>query len=139
VVGWSYLEGGSAYQAFLYDGSSMNNLGTLGGSASWAMAINDSGQVVGNSRTADNSLHAFLYDDIGGMLDLNDLIALDSGWTLWYANDININGQIVGIGSIDGEAHAFFLTPATVPTPSAILLGTLGLGFAGWMKRRRII
>ena len=33
--------------AFLYSNGSMQDLGTLGGSASWAYGINNSGQVVG--------------------------------------------------------------------------------------------
>src|SRR5215203_1320141 len=40
----------------------VQDLGTLGGSSSYARGINDSGKVVGRSVTSDGSHHAFLYD-----------------------------------------------------------------------------
>jgi hypothetical protein len=45
------------------------------------------------------------------MEDMNDLNASDSGWTLLEATCINLWGQIVVSGMIDGEEHAFVLTP----------------------------
>jgi probable HAF family extracellular repeat protein len=45
------------------------------------------------------------------MVDLNDLIARDSGWLLLEATQINNRGEVVGTGSINGENHAFLLTP----------------------------
>ena len=51
----------------------VQDLGTLGGSRSWASAINDSGEVVGSSYLAgDQNNHAFLYKD-GKMIDLGTL------------------------------------------------------------------
>ena len=45
------------------------------------------------------------------MSDLNDLLAFGSGWELEAARAINEPGQIVGLGTINGETHAFILTP----------------------------
>ncbi|MCH8912583.1 MAG: immunoglobulin domain-containing protein [Planctomycetes bacterium] len=46
------------------------------------------------------------------MIDLNDLIPPDSGWTLHEAKDINESGQIVGWGlNPDGLGRGFLLTP----------------------------
>jgi len=45
------------------------------------------------------------------MQNLNDLIPSDSGWLLRLAFDINSSGQIVGQGTINGQSHAFLLTP----------------------------
>ena len=69
----------------------VEDLGTLGGSRSYASAINDSGQVVGYSNLAgDQNNRAFLYKD-GKMTDLGTL-----GGTSSEAKGINISGQVVG-------------------------------------------
>ena len=79
----------------------MTDLGTLGGTHSFAAAINDAGQVVGNSDIPGNGIpHAFLYSG-GTMTDLNDLVP--AGVTVIYATGINAAGQIVGVGRIGGE------------------------------------
>lgn len=63
-------------------------LGTLGGEVSYPVAVNDRGQVVGVSETADGEFHAFLWDD-GVMIDLApDYFAS-------AAEDINNKGQVV--------------------------------------------
>jgi hypothetical protein len=47
----------------------------------------------------------------GRMRDLNSLIPTNSGWKLIYANAIDKKGQIVGLGSFNGQNRAFLLTP----------------------------
>jgi probable HAF family extracellular repeat protein len=113
VVGGAVPAGSSGYHAFLYDATAtpaMQDLGTLGGSDSFAFGINTSGQVVGYTSPAG----AFLYDG-NAMLDLNGQIPPDSGWVLAEARGINDNGQIVGSGVINGQVHAFLLTPDAGP------------------------
>jgi len=68
-------------------------------------AISFFGEVVGTSGS-----RAFLWTPYAGMLDLNTLIPPDSGWTLSSATGINLSGQIVGNGTINGQQHAFLLT-----------------------------
>jgi hypothetical protein len=51
---------------------------------------------------------------------LNTLLDPLSGWSLSVATAINDAGQIVGAGMLEGQTHAFLLTP--VPEPSAFLL-----------------
>ena len=80
----------------------LTDLGTLGGSESEALGLNDAGQVVGWSLTADGNTRAFLYDG-GTMSDLGTLGGPDS-----EAHGINNQGQIVGWADVDHDlAHAF--------------------------------
>ncbi len=96
--------------AALWQIIALTDLGTLGGTNSRAFDINVSGQVVGSADTTDEVEHAFIWQQ-GVMSDLNDLLAFGSGWELEAARAINEPGQIVGLGTINGETHAFLLTP----------------------------
>ena len=71
------------------------------------------------------------------MLDLNDLIAPGSGFTLVQAEAISDAGYITGFGrSSDGVTHAFLLTPAPEPC-GLVLLGTGAVALLGYTARRR--
>jgi probable HAF family extracellular repeat protein len=137
VTGFSTTSTTGVSDAFLYDGS-MHDLGNLGGGTSDGLAINNRGQVVGDSvvMTATGyANHAFLYTSGVGMVDLNSLIDPASGWTLESATAINDSGEIAGNGLIDGQKHAFLLTPdhshastsiTPVPEPASIFLYACG-------------
>ena len=95
----------------------MHDLGTLGGMNSIAGSINDDGTIVGQAdtpRTAATGLPDAFVDYGMGLVDLNSLISskAQSHWDLVQALGINQTGQIVGIGLLDGSAHAFLLTPS---------------------------
>ena len=83
----------------------------------FAMGINDHGEIVGlfvpDPPDPMNPAHAFYYTAVGGRQDLNDLIdpSLRSTWTLTAARGINNRGEIVGLGLIGRDSHAFLLTP----------------------------
>ncbi len=61
---------------------------------------------------------AFLYAS-GKVYDLNTLVTNGTGWTLTNATAVNDAGQIVGAGFINGQEHAFLLTPNL----TAVILG----------------
>jgi probable HAF family extracellular repeat protein len=136
VVGNSYITGNSATHAFLYSNGAMIDLGTFGGS-SYAADINNNGQVVGVAYTTGDVLgRAFLHSN-GNLVDLNDLLPAGSGWSLNSANAINDLGQIVGRGLIDGQYHAYLMTP--VPVSAAVwLFGSGLLGLFGMMRKRAV-
>jgi probable extracellular repeat, HAF family len=139
VAGVSRIAGDAAVHAFLYDGSGMVDLGTLGGGDSFGNAVNGLGQVVGYSFTTGSSLeHAFMYNGTS-MVDLNRLINPQAGWFLNNATDINDAGQIVGNGIIEGQTHAFVLTPLSngaVPEPAVWAMMIAGFGIVGGLARR---
>jgi probable HAF family extracellular repeat protein len=96
------------YHAFRYtDGIGMQDLGTLPGTSrtfSSARGINADGDVVGYSNDpAFGANRAFLYSDRDGMRDLGTLGGRSS-----LANDINDNGEVVGIADLpSAQGHPF--------------------------------
>ncbi len=110
VVGWSQDTGNSHLLATRWSNDTTpQGLGTLGGVMSQAMAVNNTGDVVGWSLTAANEVHAFLWQN-GTLTDLNDMLPSGSGWVLGTAYALNNTGVIVGDGTFNGEARAFRLT-----------------------------
>jgi len=106
------IVGGSGYYAVLWHNDrkhTAESLGAVSGQkGSTAFAINDPGQVVGWSGAV-----AFVWSREHGMQDLNKLIPGNSGWSLTLATAINAQGQITGQGTINGQQHAFLLTPVS--------------------------
>jgi len=118
VIGISQLVRNGANHPFLWTpGKSMQDLGTLGGDfippsgpSPLGFAINDRGQVIGNSFLGDKvTQHAFLWDPQHGLKDLGTL----PGGTGSHAFGINNEGEVIGESFTNSSgtlAHAFLWT-----------------------------
>ena len=141
MTGRSFIAGDAEVHAFLWDGTTMQDLGTLGGTASEGAAINASGQVTGFFTMADGSGGAFLWDG-NTMRDLNALIdpadPLRPFVTLLSGLAINDLGQILAAGtsSRNRGVRAYLLTPVSIPESGTLALLGLGLLGLGVMMRR---
>lgn len=107
AVGWSATRSGAKH-AVLWERGRVHDLGVLPGRKySHAVAINEHGQIIGDSSVTDGvdatvAAHAFLWQD-GKLRDLGTLGGISS-----HAKAINEEGQIVGWSTTDsGEGHAF--------------------------------
>src|SRR5438552_14483021 len=70
------------------------DLGTLGGTSSFAHAVNASGQVVGESFTGAGQIHAFSWTQAGGMVDLGTL-----------GGDVSRATAVTSGRQVDGGGH----------------------------------
>ncbi len=95
IIGYCYTEVDRNGQpdewvGFVWANGKMTRLGTLGGAESEPIAINDRGQIVGDSATKQNGYHAFLWQN----RKLTDLGTL--GGRSSHAVAINERGQVIG-------------------------------------------
>ena len=94
--------GTSGGYATVWKGGSAESLGTLGGTSSEGLAINDLGYSTGGADRSDGKRHAFLYAN-GHMIDLGTLGGSQSDG---YA--LNNSGQVVGTSdTARNQRHAF--------------------------------
>ncbi|WP_292996163.1 PEP-CTERM sorting domain-containing protein [Nitrosomonas sp.] len=154
VVGGSSIADNSTH-AFITgpNGIGMTDLGTLGGSHSFAFDINDSGEAVGVATTANGEGHSFIFSH-GGMTDLSLLApVVAAGLTGLIVLSINNYGQILGYGAnSDNVGQPFllsytpdtvftpnpvFIPPSLIPEPGTYLMLLGGLGLIGYLARRR--
>jgi probable HAF family extracellular repeat protein len=87
-------------RAFVYSDGQHQDLGTLGGESSIAVDINDAGDIVGDSLTANGFTRAFLYS--GGVM-----AELPVPGEFSSARAINRHGQVVAVGSSPEPVDAY--------------------------------
>src|SRR3990167_5069490 len=140
IVGSASFNGLS--KAFVTRGGDLVNLGAFcGGGNAGASGINNLGQIVGSSQICDGSgnRHGFIVGSGDEMIDLNSLLAPQdaSNWVITSASAINEVGQITGQGLVNGQLHAYILTPVPEASTNAMmLLGLLTLGAVTRARRK---
>jgi probable HAF family extracellular repeat protein len=136
VVGFSDSAGDPNSHAFLWTARdrTTRDLGTLGGRTSNANAISDSGIVVGDSLTAGNVPHAFMWTRHSDMVDLGTLGTPDLPPKSSSAQAVSDDGVIVGFSQTDQTGsnnqaikHAFVWTHRN----GMVDIGTTGLDSFG--------
>lgn len=129
VVGYTAYGDPTVYasRAFLWtEAGGIQDIGSLGGVMTRPRAINNVGQVVGESQTR-RTYHGFLWTAAGGMQDLGTLPGPDGIGSV--ATDINEGGQIVGSATADmppaNPLHAVLWTPGAGMQDLGLLAGAL--------------
>jgi uncharacterized membrane protein len=120
-------KGGNQDQAARWDNGQLTLLNNVDGSLdARAYGINDAGLAVGSAFIGPSSL-ATVWEGAQAFV-LNNLLVNGQGWDLRQALDINASGQIIGWGSLNGQAQSFLLTPVPEATTAAYMsLGMLAL------------
>ena len=70
----------------------------------WALAVNDIGKSVGYADIAGGGTEAVLWQVDGKATNLSPLLP---GWTNTEATGINLDGDILGSGTVAGHTEAF--------------------------------
>ena len=116
----------------LWWNSGFTDMGTLGGSTTYAYGLNDLGFAVGESTLSSGLVHAFVYN--GGLM--HDLGTLGGYHSKAYA--IDNDGVIVGMAhDAQGRTHAVRWVPVPEPNVALALTTMLGALAGHWRTRRR--
>lgn len=142
----------SEYTAYDYIGSFLGDVGyvgTLSGNASTYIGTTDSGIL--SAAEADGTYVLTIHNDNddnwsyyltasgagGGSSASQTLLTGETGYfTLAISGAITDIGFVITNAKSDTDAYH---TSVTVPVPGAMLLGGIGVGFVGWLRRRRAL
>jgi len=124
VFGTSEYPDNKTRHAFRWKNGAMTDLGTLypectsDVTGSTAYGANSKTQVVGSSWCDNTAAAAFLWENRGPMVDLNNLIIPTSDIQLVFGLTINDRGEIAGVGfRSNGDARDFVMIPCDEDHP----------------------
>jgi probable HAF family extracellular repeat protein len=103
LQGWQKDRAGDRLRAFVWRNGRFQVLGPAASNGPVAAAINDSGQVVGETRVRGNRLHAVLWQH-GTRIDLGALTPEEHS----RAIAVNAGGQVLGLTQLEDP---YFCTP----------------------------
>jgi probable HAF family extracellular repeat protein len=125
---------GLGTKGYFYDGTSLQDIGSLGGGGVLAEDLNASGQITGRSGTASGGEHAMLWSASGGMVDI---LGTNSGYSV--ASAINKFGVVIGVFQPNG-INAFRWSASTgVENLGAFTPGLSGASFANALNDAGLI
>jgi probable HAF family extracellular repeat protein len=120
IAGWCFFPQVNGYpdghpavrHAFLWTASAgMRDLGSVGTRRGDVLGIGADDTVIGFTVSSTGAHVAFVAPAGGAMQALDTLLPPDSGWVLTEARAINAAGQIAGVGTLNGVARGFVLSP----------------------------
>ena len=126
-----HIAGRSNNRAFLLEGTTFRDLGTLGGTGSNARGLNDRGEVVGHAANENGQPQPFLFD--------GTMRALAGGPSYSSAVAINNRGQVVGSAEgsfgylVDGGEYTRLETLPPVVAKGWRRLEPTGINDRGWI------
>lgn len=91
-VAFALGSGGGLFTSYIYDGTAVHDIGSLGGSEVVALDLNDRGQITGRATTPAGVQHAFVWNGATGIIDITEPAPVDAS----VATAINNEGVVTG-------------------------------------------